>query len=378
MTAPPVLPEAPLAASEVRWIAASGTGVGDDVVRVPPGRWPTVRSGLVFHRLTGLGVAAWEAGQLELAPEQAQQLLDDHRSAMLLALALERRLLRLVTAFEGAGVRAVVLKGTAVANALYPDPSHRPFGDLDLLVSVADWQTACATLRASGFDRDLPEPRRGFDERFGKAATHSDGDGFQVDLHRTLVLGPFGLWLDPEELLGHTETFVLAGRTMERLDRTGLLLNAALHAGLGASPPLLLPLRDVVQAARDPGVDWDRLERWGERWRLSAALSFAFGTVERRLGVALPPPARRMAARVPRRGELRVIRAYTKHRRAGGVALSATRAIPGIRGKAAYLFGLLLPSRDFLRARARGTHDRSYRSRWRAPMRWVVARRRGA
>jgi hypothetical protein len=286
---------------------------------------------------------------------------------MVLALSIERRLLRLLGAFGAAGVRAIVLKGTAVAHGVYPDPTMRPFGDLDLLVSRADWRAACEVLRAEGYRRELPEPRPGFDERFGKAATHTDAEGIQVDLHRTLVLGPFGLWLDPDELLAGTETFGLAGRRIERLDRTGLVLNAALHAGLGSAAPLLLPLRDVAEASGHPGVDWDRLAAWAGRWRVRPALARAFEIAERTLGWEPTAPAREIAAGTAGRTERRAIRAYTDRRRVGGMALAATRAIPGIRGKTLYLYGLLLPSREFLRARGRP----SYAARWRVPAGWA-------
>ena len=36
--------------------------------------------------------------------------------------------------------------------------------------------------------------------RFGKAICHSDQEGLQVDLHRSLVVGPFGMWMRPDEL----------------------------------------------------------------------------------------------------------------------------------------------------------------------------------
>jgi hypothetical protein len=364
--------ETPVAAPEVRRIASAGLLGADPPIGLADGRWPIVLSGLEFHRLTGIAAAAWEAGCLELDDEHVAELFARHREAMVGALVIEQRLLRLAAAFDAAGVRAVVLKGPAVAHAVYADPSMRPFGDLDLLVATSDWRGACAVLESEGYRRDLPEPRRGFDERFGKAATHSDESGIQVDLHRTLVLGPFGLWLDPAELLRHTEAFELGGRRLERLDRTGLLVNAALHAGLGASPPLLLPLCDVVRTAVDPRVDWTRVESLAARRHQGAALGLAFEAAERELGAELPAPARAIANRDPGLVERRALRAYTDHRRAGGMAIAATRAIRGVRGKSTYLMDLLLPNREFLDARARG----SYLSRWRTPMHWIRRRRR--
>src|SRR5437879_3101885 len=81
-----------------------------------------------------------------------------------------------------------------------------------------------------GFTRPRPEPRPGFSERFGKAATHRGVDGLELDLHRTLVVGPFGLWLEPDELFEHAILFHLWGRELRRLDDTALVLHACLNA----------------------------------------------------------------------------------------------------------------------------------------------------
>jgi hypothetical protein len=92
------------------------------------------------HRISGLAVAALQADWLQLPPEYERDLLARHREAMVGALAIERRLLTVADAFDDAGVQFLVLKGPAIAHSIYPDPSWREFGDLDLLVSTADWK----------------------------------------------------------------------------------------------------------------------------------------------------------------------------------------------------------------------------------------------
>src|SRR5687768_8632010 len=118
--------ETSIAPAEVLRVASIDLGEGGDVLRVAPDRWPSVIWGLTFQRLTGIAVAGWEAGRLELLPEQLDDLIERHRSAMALALMIEQQLLKLSPALGSAGVRAVVLKGCAVAHSLYPDPSMRP------------------------------------------------------------------------------------------------------------------------------------------------------------------------------------------------------------------------------------------------------------
>ena len=91
-----------------------------------------------------------------------------HSDAMAQALRLEQAALAASEVLESAGVRHVLLKGAALATAVYADPSLRPFGDVDLLLEPARFVDGIAALRAAGAVRWLPEVRRGFDGRFAK------------------------------------------------------------------------------------------------------------------------------------------------------------------------------------------------------------------
>jgi hypothetical protein len=351
-------------------------GHEDGPVEVPWEAWRPFMASLDAQRLTGIALAAAESGALVLDEGQHEDLIAHHSEAMLWALAVERKLLSLGDRFADAGLEVVALKGPTMAHTIYPDPSWRPFGDLDLLVRTDDWRRATTLLRRMGFDRHLPEPRPGFDERFGKAAVHMNGDGIQVDLHRTLVLGPFGLWMDPTELFGRTEALSLGGREVQRLDDTALLLHACVHASLGWTPPRLLPLRDVAQAANAGRIDWDAFADLGTRWRLRAVVRHAFETTQATLATNLPAEAIHVARAQPRKGETRALASYIAGRRTrGGTAISTLRAIPGVRGKSLYIRALVFPSRSFLDRRASGRG--SYWRRWLVPLRWMARSRTG-
>ncbi|MBV8519960.1 MAG: nucleotidyltransferase family protein [Acidobacteria bacterium] len=91
-----------------------------------------------------LDVAAWPA------PVVARW-----RHAALRAAALEpfrlRDLQELLAAFDAAGIDALVLKGSALAYSLYPEPQLRPRGDTDLLIRRDDRARVDALLRERGF-----------------------------------------------------------------------------------------------------------------------------------------------------------------------------------------------------------------------------------
>jgi len=360
-----------------RAVASFGLDVPVTSFQPPDDVWPTILSSLLEQRLTGLAMAAADAGVLQLTPAQHEALDHVHESAMIWTLVLERTLLRIAESFEAERIRFVVLKGPVLAHTVYADPSLRPFGDLDLLVGTNDWPRACAVLETLGIHRRLPEPRTGFDARFGKAAVHLREDGLEIDLHRTFVVGPVGLRIDAEEVAERSWAFELGGRKLLRLEDTAILLNACLHAVLGWRPPLLVPLRDVAELQQSPDVDWQLLADWAKRWKLRGILGRAFQCTSETLGVSPPNEALPFVEHTMGWRERRRLDAYmTARRDRGGTALSTFGAIPGVRNKMAYARALLAPNRDFLAARSGAGTSGAYLRRWTIPLRWVMGRTR--
>lgn len=360
-----------------RRVAAFGLHQDDyEPVSISHVDWLLLLPTLYQQRLTGFAVAAAEAGLLTLSSEQAEELLERHREAMLQVLALERHLMTLSAALEDAGVEMVLLKGSALAQTVYPDASWRPFADLDFLVRAQDFHRACDVLAGRGFHRTLPEPRARFDVRFGKAAELAGPGGLMVDLHRTLVVGPFGLWIDLDELFTGTAPLNIGGRIIRRLDDTSLFVHACMHASLGWWPPLLMPIRDVAQVASYARVDWDLFAERTRRWRLAAVVRHAFETASQTLGATFPDESKPGLAMEPRRRERRALDAYITNRRGrGGTATSTLRAIPGLPAKFAYARALLFPSRDFLSARQPNGRP-SYLRRLAIPVKWLTGKLR--
>ena len=200
---------------------------------------------------------------------------------MLCALALERNLADVADALGAATIDHVVLKGPAVAHEGYPDPSWRPFGDVDVLVPSGRFDAACGILSNLGYRRTFLDPRPGFAARFGKGAAHVGTDGLEVDLHRLIADGPFGYWVDHDTILRSTTPFALGGRSFERLNDTALVLHACLHAVLGGPRPDLAPdpghratLCDATTSdgafSRDGGGVGACEPSWNERWTSSS------------------------------------------------------------------------------------------------------------
>ena len=338
--------------------------------------WTPFLGLLSAQRLTGLAEAAADSGSLRLTEEQSAELRTRQRDAMVWSLFVEQKLLRVRRAFENAKIPIVVLKGPAIAHTAYPDPAWRPFGDIDVLVPTADWSHACDLLGGLGYGRDVPEPLPGFDTRFGKAAMWTNDDRIEVDVHRTLVVGPHGLWADPAEVMERTTSLSLGGQSLLRLDDTAMLLHACMHAVLGWWPPLWWTLRDVAQLAWSGRVDAGDLMTLTTRWRLHAVVELALEQVRRTLQVELPPDLVDGLELHPTRQERRALASYvTRTRWRSGPAVSTLAAIPGFRAKAAYVRAMLFPGRAFMASRRTVGGEGSYVRRLLVPMRWLSARR---
>jgi hypothetical protein len=198
-----------------------------------PDEWSRLLEGVNQHRLWGLLGAATAQGDLPVSGDQSLRAEGLHRAAMEAVLELEALAVTTSQALRDAGIETRLLKGLAVAHLDELIPSLRCFNDVDLLVPPTRLPDAVDVLTTMGHRRDLPERRRGFDRRFAKEATMPGPAGREVDLHRTLVTGPFGLTIDLDELWSREQVIQLAGNRCAVLDADRRLVHACFSAVLG-------------------------------------------------------------------------------------------------------------------------------------------------
>lgn len=94
---------------------------------------------------------------------------------------LQYTLAKAWTAFENAGIRAVLMKGAGLA-ALYPSPEQREWGDIDLFVGKEQYHPACAVMRET-----FPTALK-FDEELDHYKHYNlIADGISIEIHRVTV-----------------------------------------------------------------------------------------------------------------------------------------------------------------------------------------------
>ncbi|MDQ4022017.1 MAG: nucleotidyltransferase family protein [Actinomycetota bacterium] len=315
--------------------------------------WSEILRLALAHRMTGLLCAAIDAGAFPATEVQMHQIRTAHTSAMVWVLLLERKLFPVIDLLTEANIETRVLKGAAVAHLDYSAPELRSFIDLDLLIRAEDFDHAVRVLAAAGFVRRLPEPRPGFDRRFDKGTTFEGPGGYELDLHRTFVLGPWGLLVDLEGLWGDGQEVMIAGRTLCALSRGHRFLHACYHAALGDWPLRLGSLRDVAEMLRGAEGFATELRELASCWRVEAVVAAAVADTWRLLGLATTTELSSWAQRyVPsRQDEARLALHTQADKTFTAQALATLHAMPRVRDKVAYARALILPDARYVAGR---------------------------
>ena len=218
-------------------------------------------------------------------------LVDDAQRSEVAALELtltrgrmghESRSTTPLAVLDDAGIDLCLLKGPALAALDYPDVQQRPTGDLDLLVRAEQIDHAVEVLVAAGGTWTDPEPVRDYVRLAGKGATIHMPNGLEVDLHRILIWGPFGVRMPAEELWADRRTFTFSGMPRQGLGLEVTLLHVALHL-LVLGTVRAREVRDVGQLLCSPDLDVERLLVLARRWGQEAVLATAVLMVDREL-----------------------------------------------------------------------------------------------
>jgi len=283
-------PEPLLAAAR----ALVGAGAAIDAPRLTADAWERIVATAEGERLVPLLAAVTR--DCPLPSPVADRLRSAEVAAGRRHLLGVAQLRRLLAAFGSAEIPIMTLKGPALGESLYGDPTLRPFTDLDLLVHRADTTRAVALLSGLGYrfiawDRTLE-----YELAHATAACFVRRDAgpgdFSVDLHWGLVSFPAGVTphtIDAEEVWGRAVQTERWDLEVVELSREDLLLYLALHLAVHHPFVGCVWRLDIALLLRRHGdLDWASIVERASRWRVRGALFFALRVVADTLAVAAP------------------------------------------------------------------------------------------
>jgi len=342
-----------LTAIAAHGLAGSSTGS----VSLSPTRdeWRSLQGLLVRERLTGMAALLHGKGVLRLDAESTQELaeLDARWSAH--TLRAEDVLLAVVRTLDDAGIPHRVLKGPALAELAWRWGEARRWVDADVLVPADRLDEVIDRCMADGATRSVPELRPGFDQRFAKSVTLRSELGPEIDLHRTLVLGPHQFIVPSVDLWADARVFASEDQELHTLSAEATLVHACMHATItGASR--LATLRDVVEAF--DGCAVDEVTWLAERWKARPMVRDAGEAAAERLGLHDHPFVLWSRGVLPSPEEERLATVYRgANRTTRNLTLASVRYVPGIVDKARFLLGMAMPASENRSSRGRSVVD---------------------
>ncbi len=316
----------------------AGWGIGPHLPPVEPVAFAASASSVGTEKLIGVLQAMVETGACDV--DDAAALEVAHLDAMAEALLLEDMLLQAADVLDEAGLSWRVLKGPALAHLVHPDPAQRSFGDIDLLVRGEEIIEAVDALTRAGASRAQAQLSETFDRRFSKSVTLHWRNKTELDMHRTLAPGPFGLRIDTDDLFADPHTFTLAGRPLLTLTPEMHLLHGAIHVALGDVEPRLGNVRDLALMLNVPSLDDQAVRAVAAKWGCELPLALGLRAAGD-IGAEKHPLVTWARSYPPSAGDLQLLAVYRqKAGRFRAQAWATLRVLPW-RDKPSYAKSLL-------------------------------------
>ena len=246
-------------------------------------------SGLLFHHARQLGEdhepPPWVMGELKR--------IHDENTTRNMIFRLE--LTKVLKSLRQAGIPVIVLKGAALLEVVYKNPSLRPMSDLDLLVPEEYADIAQNMILEFGYHEvgsleDQEITRR--DHRH--LPTLSDRNGLVVfEVHSHIVSRDSPLRFDISEFWDQAIDVKIAGVEVKVLKPEHMLIHLAAHFFLDRRFRSLFALGqlcDISETVRkySSEIEWAEFGKQISRYRLDAVVYTAFYLSHRLLSAPIP------------------------------------------------------------------------------------------
>lgn len=209
-------------------------------------------------------------------------------------------ILKLFQILECEGIPAVVLRGMALAQWLYPSPALRPMVDVDILIAPAARHTLPGILKKYGFPPPLVLR--------SQLAYQIDGVVFEIHWsfltpkrYRDTVKADD--WLATRRPLPGWEAGVFG------LSPENELIELVCHSFIHHEMNSLLPLVDIGLASCLDGLDWGYVSDWCEQRSVGRLFWFTIAFVDALFSLGLSQKAASAGVRFPTHQE-RTLEAY--------------------------------------------------------------------
>jgi hypothetical protein len=249
---------------------------------------------------TGLGPFLYRATRLKFDTNELHPLANllhgaDLTARVMMGVALDATA-EIIDACEGRVRLLTLLKGISLCESCYPEPHLRPMGDIDLLVGESDISTLESQLHKLGYRPKSDRPPDFFNNRHHLVPLFHAERGIWIEIHRGLFSPQRPASSEPVFCAPNFTSQLLdskfQGRRVLRLSHELQVVYLASHWAMdwkvvGGAVPLLDLVYLLNQAGGD--FDWELVQRWVHRTRLSSYLVLALSYLMHHRLVTLAP-----------------------------------------------------------------------------------------
>jgi len=242
----------------------------------------------------------------QLPPGIQETLRTNYHIAAVHFMRREHELKEVLQTLASAGVPVVLLKGTAMAYSVYPNPVLRTMNDVDLWIPHAQLVPAREALHAIGYNtvrsKEDYRPQALKDALNGETPMMRDRPGAGlVELHWNVYPGE---WLRHTTCIDEAKIWArsvpIEGRNMRRLAAEDLVLHASMHLAVNHQMNgVMRTMLDIALTRRTWEIDWEALVHRAKEWKIATAVwlvlslvSEFFGETEARLPLHKLAPSR--------------------------------------------------------------------------------------
>ncbi|MGC9397174.1 MAG: nucleotidyltransferase domain-containing protein [Anaerolineae bacterium] len=362
-------------APEVEGATASGASVMQLLHLILRGRWapealeearaPAARDAIAWDdflqaaRSGGVAPLVYEAarGQGLLPAPVEESLRLDYYGVARTNLLRFHRLEEVLRRLADAGIDVLLLKGAALAAAVYSNLALRPMGDFDLLVHEEDVEGALRVLAALGYARPYGEFRPGFIRAFrNQIMMTKAGDEATrpIEIHWRLLSPLHYQRSIPSDWLWETARAARLGDVPVRilspeaqvLHLCGHLLQ---HGGCEkANTRQLYDLAEVIVLYRE-NIDWEQVLERAQAYDLVLPLREALARVHAMWALPISPEVWERLRRLrPSQDEAQAYALLAGRGRVAARLWGGLASIPGWGLRLRYVWGNLFPSADYM------------------------------
>lgn len=207
-------------------------------------------------------------------------------------LYLEQRLREAMRVIGAAGLRAMPLKGAALAITGYGSFAQRPMSDLDLLVDEAESMAARDALLRAGWQETEEERLTEFyrDHHHLAALEDARGTGVRLELHLALFFRGHPFRISPADLWARSEPVSWGGIPVRVPSAHDQLLHLCLHFAWShlLTTGAWRTFRDLSMLLRSKRIEWDGFVALARESRGASCCYWTFRLAGAMAGVEVP------------------------------------------------------------------------------------------